>query len=75
MIEQVLSTEIVIVDRICEEEARHLQKQLETSELALQKFLSNQITFTDYLEILELCGVNIDNYLVNIENSLLEAGA
>ena len=65
-----LSTQIVIVGKISEEEARHLEKQLQASELALQQFLSNQINFADYLDILELCGVNIDDYLINIEKNI-----
>jgi hypothetical protein len=74
MIQNLLSTEILIVGKISDEEAKHLEKQLQASELALQKFLSSEISFSDYLEIMELCGVNIDEYMLQVENNLSIVG-
>ena len=74
MIRNLLSTEILIVEKISNEEARQLEKKLELSELALQKFLSSQINLSDYLETLEMCQIDIDDYLLTIENNLSLVG-
>jgi len=74
VIRNLLSTEILIVEKISNEEARQLEKKLELSELALQKFLSSQINLSDYLETLEMCQIDIDDYLLTIENNLSLVG-
>ena len=74
MIQNLLSTEIVIVEKISDKEARQLEKQLQLSELALKRFLSADITFSEYLEIMEMCEVDIDDYLVTVENNLSAIG-
>lgn len=74
MIEKLLSTEIVIVQKISNEKARQLEKQLQLSELALKKFLSADITFSEFLEIMEMCEIDIDDYLNTIENNLSAIG-
>lgn len=74
MIRNLLSTEILIVEKISNEEARQLEKKLELSELALQKFLSSQINLSDYLETLEMCQIDIDDYLLTVENNLSLVG-
>lgn len=70
MLQNLLSTEIQLVDNISANEAMHLVKQLEASELAREKFLKNEISFSDYCEILELCDIDIDDYLLNLEENL-----
>lgn len=74
MLQHLLSTEIQLVDKISANEAMHLVKQLEASELALEKFLKNEISFSVYCEILELCDIDIDDYLINLEENLLDFG-
>jgi len=74
VIRNLLSTEILIVEKISNEEARQLEKKLELSELALQKFLSSQINLSDYLETLEMCQIDIDDYLLTVENNLSLVG-
>jgi hypothetical protein len=74
MIQNLLSTEIVIVEKISDEEARQLEKQLELSELALKRFLKSEINFSDYLEIMKMCQINIDDYLIVVQNNLSAIG-
>lgn len=69
-----LSTQIVVVGKISEEEARHLEQKLQVSEFALQRFIANEISFADYLDIMELCDINIDDYLINIEENFSAIG-
>lgn len=70
MLQNLLSTEILVCEQINHSDAEHLIKSLEASELALQKFLAQEISFADYCEILELCGVTMDEYLINLESNL-----
>lgn len=72
--QSLLSTQIVIVGKISEEEARHLEQRLQVSELALQRFLANKISFADYLDMIELCDINIDDYLINVEKNISAIG-
>ncbi|WP_414622051.1 hypothetical protein [Calothrix sp. CCY 0018] len=45
------------------DEINYLIKQEEVSSLALERFLSAEISWNDYLDILEVCNVDIDDYL------------
>ncbi|MEH1810885.1 MAG: hypothetical protein V7K26_00090 [Nostoc sp.] len=72
--QRLLSTQIVIVGKISNEEARHLEDKLQVSELALQRFIANQISFADYLDIMELCDIDIDDYLINVERNISTLG-
>jgi hypothetical protein len=72
MISQILELEIQIASPMKSEESQYLIKQLETAELAKDKFLKNQISFQDYIDILEVCNIDIDDYLINLEDNLEE---
>lgn len=58
----------------CNQEVTHLIKQLEVAELATDKFIKGEINFDDFLELMELAGVDIDEYLIVVEANLLEVG-
>jgi hypothetical protein len=72
LINQILELEIKIVAPMETEESQYLIRQLETAELAKDKFLKNQISFQDYIDILEVCDIDIDNYLITLEDNLKE---
>lgn len=60
---------IIPAGKISQEEIKNLVKREEVASLALKRFLAAQISFRDYLEILELCKVDIDDYLETVENN------
>lgn len=74
MIQELLGTQIVTTEGMSNDEALHLVKQAECAELALTHFLKGLISFCDYCDILELCGVGMDSYLINLENNLTAVG-
>ncbi len=75
MLATILQPEINLIHPVCLQEANHLCKQLELAQLATDKFVGCEISFSDFLELMELAEVNIDDYLLTIENNLLEVGA
>ena len=70
MLQQYLSTQVVTSHAVCEHEAAYLIKQLEIAQLALTQFLEGSINFSDYCDILQLCDVNVDDFLINVEQNL-----
>jgi hypothetical protein len=72
MLNQILELEIKIASPMDTSQCQYLIKQLETAELAKDKFLKNQISFQDYIDILEVCNIDIDDYLINLEDNLEE---
>lgn len=74
MISDILSLTIVTTQGMSADESLMLIKQLECAELAKQRFIEGLISFEDYLDILSLCNVNIDDYLVTVEGNLVIAG-
>jgi hypothetical protein len=69
-----IQPEIRLVSPVCFAEATHLIKQLECAELAIDRFLTCSISFRDLLDILELCEVDIDEYLFTLDSNLREVG-
>ena len=74
MLKNYLSTQIETPHIICQDEAAYLIKQLETAQLALTQFVKGLISFTDYCDILQLCDVNVDDFLINVEQNLASDG-
>jgi hypothetical protein len=74
MLSSILNTEINLNGFVCIDEANHLIKQQECVELARTRFINGEISFADYCDILELCDINIDQYLVTVENNLQVVG-
>lgn len=73
MLENLLSVEI-ITHKPSQAEIDYLIAQEEAARLGLDAFLAQKITFEEYLEVLELAGLDMDEYLLNIENNLNEVG-
>lgn len=69
MLEEILRLEIYLPSNreVFSDEITNLAKREHIASLALQRFLSDQISFSDYLDILELCMVDIDNYLESVD--------
>ncbi|MEH1895627.1 MAG: hypothetical protein V7K94_10075 [Nostoc sp.] len=74
MLDGILGLSIVTTERMSEIESSKLIEQLECAELAKQHFIEGAISFEDYLDILNLCEVDIDNYLITVEDNLAVAG-
>jgi hypothetical protein len=55
-------------------ESDYLIQKLSVANLALTHFLREKISFADYLDILETCGIGIDNYLIQVEENLNQGG-
>ncbi|AFZ56911.1 hypothetical protein H6G54_12090 [Anabaena cylindrica FACHB-243] len=63
MIEQILETQIIICHSLSEDEIQDLIMREEISSLATQRFIKGEISFRDFLEFMEIAGINIDDYL------------
>jgi hypothetical protein len=74
MINEVLNLQIITTPGMTIEESEHLIKQLECAELAKTAFIRGELSLEDYCDILQLCGVNVDEYLFQIESNLHLAG-
>lgn len=74
MLDDILGLRIVTTEKISVSESLKLIEQLECAELAQQRFIEGVISFEDYLDILELCEVNIDDYLITVEDNLAVDG-
>ncbi|MDF5706549.1 MAG: hypothetical protein PUP90_02415 [Nostoc sp. S4] len=70
MLEGILELSIVTTEGMSESESLKLIEQLECAELAQQRFIQGSISFEDYLDILELCEVDIDDYLEIVDENL-----
>lgn len=73
MLDDLLGVEI-ITQCPSKEELEHLIKQEEGARLALDAFLSRRISLEDYCDILELCGVNMDEYIINLQSNIQATG-
>jgi hypothetical protein len=74
MLNEILQPQIILSYPICIEEADYLCKQLEVAQLATNKFVAGEITYSDFLECLELAEVDIDKYQLTIGGNLAELG-
>lgn len=55
--------------KMTQEEINYLVKQQEVSSLALDRFLGGQISWNDYLDVLEVCNVDVDDYLQTMDDN------
>jgi hypothetical protein len=74
MITDLVKCEILIVPHTSEEEISDLIKREEISYLAHMRLAQGEISFQDYLDCLEVAGVNIDEYLQTINTNCQLAG-
>lgn len=51
------------------DEINFLLKAEETATLALERFLAQEITLQDYADILDVCGIDIDEYLQTVDDN------
>jgi hypothetical protein len=74
MLNDILGLTIITNQGMSEGESLRLIEKLECAELAQQHFIKARISLIDYLDILDLCEVNVDDYLETVENNLTIAG-
>lgn len=74
MLSEILEPQISLFQPICREEADDLCKQLEVAQLATDRFIKGEVSYSDFLELMELAGVDIDNYALTVESNLSEIG-
>lgn len=74
MIADLIKCEILLVPTASEDEISDLIKREEICYLARTKLVNNQISFQDYLDCLEVAGVNIDEYLPIVNTNCQVAG-
>ncbi|MEA5601078.1 hypothetical protein [Nostoc sp. UHCC 0252] len=75
MLNDILGLTIITNQGMPEGESLRLIEKLECAELAQQHFIKGLISLSDYLDILDLCEVNVDDYLVTVEQNLAAVGA
>ncbi|MGB3757277.1 MAG: hypothetical protein WBA07_13035 [Rivularia sp. (in: cyanobacteria)] len=70
MIDDALRVGIYVPTRkMSQDEINYLVRQEEVSNLALDRFLSGQISWSDYLDVLEVCNVDVDDYLQTADDN------
>ncbi|BAY15701.1 hypothetical protein NIES21_15200 [Anabaenopsis circularis NIES-21] len=74
MINEILNLQIITTAGMSIQESEYLIKQLECAELAKSAFAEGKLSLLDYCDILQLCEVNVDEYLTQIETNLNAAG-
>jgi hypothetical protein len=74
MINDLIRCEILIVPQTSDEEISDLIKREEITYLANSRLANGEISFQDYLDCLEVAGVNIDEYLPLVDTNCRLAG-
>ena len=69
-----LGLQIIVAPSLEEEEIKILIKQMECAELAQTKFITGELSLSDYCDILQLCEINVDDYLITVEDNLSSLG-
>jgi hypothetical protein len=64
VLEKIIGTEIVVAHRLTKDEADDLVAKEEVASLATKQFIAGEISLSDFLECMELAGVEVDNFLV-----------
>ncbi len=73
MIDDILGLELITAPSLCREEINYLIKQMECAELAKSAFICGELSLSDYCDILHLCNINVDQYLLIVEENLTAA--
>lgn len=74
MLTEIIGVEIPLFPQMTEDEIQLRLEQEEAAYLGKIAYLTGQITLEEYLDILEMCEVNMDGYLLNLEENLSEVG-
>ena len=70
MLDDALRVGIYVPTRVLPaEEIEYLLKREEVSALALKRLLANEISWPDYLDVMETCGIDVDEYLITCEHN------
>ena len=74
MLDGILELSIITTEGMSQDESLKLIEQLECAELALSQFVKGGISFNDYVDILKLCNVDIEDYFIQVESNLTAVG-
>jgi hypothetical protein len=74
MIEKVIGVEIPLYPQMTEDEIKLRLEQEEAAQLAMTCFCNGSITPEEYMDILEMCEVDMDSYCLNLEQNLNATG-
>lgn len=73
MIEKIIGVEIPLYPQMTEDEIVLKLEQEEAAQLAMTCFCRS-ITPEEYMDILEMCEVDMDSYFLNLEQNLKATG-
>lgn len=74
MLDQCIDTHIITVDNLSSDECEDLIKRLDICQEAKRQFISLQISWQDYLDLIECAGVDISEFLHNADNNAFIMG-
>ncbi|MDZ8090239.1 MAG: hypothetical protein RMY16_32515 [Nostoc sp. DedQUE12b] len=74
MIEGIIGVEIPLYPQMTEDEIALRVEQEEAAQLAMTCFCNGSITLEEYMDILEMCEVDMDSYCLNLEQNLNATG-
>ncbi len=75
MLGEIIGIEIPLFPQITDEEIKLRIEQEEAAYLGKIAFIKGKISLEEYLDILEMCEVDIDDFLLTLENNLVIVGA
>ena len=75
MIEGIIGVEIPLYPQMTEDEIKLRLEQEEAAHLGLTCFSKGHINLEEYMDILEMCEVDMDAYFSNVESNLIVIGA
>ncbi|HYW21552.1 MAG TPA: hypothetical protein VE956_20065 [Nodularia sp. (in: cyanobacteria)] len=73
-IENFVSPAIILCPSASPEEIEEFVKREEIGHLAMSRFIVGEISFSDYLDCLEVIGTNIDDFLIISNNNCQGVG-
>jgi hypothetical protein len=74
MIQNLIGVEIPLFSELEDSEIEKRIEQEEAASLGMDCFIQGKISFEDYLDILELCEVDMDAYSENVNSNLIILG-
>jgi hypothetical protein len=74
MLDQLLDTHIIVANNLSPDECEDLIKRLDICQEAKRQFMSLQISWQDYLDLIECAGVDISEFLHNADNNAFIMG-
>lgn len=73
MIHEITGLQLITTPHVSREELNYLIQQMECAELARIAFVRGELSLSDYCDILQLCNINVDQYLLTVEENLTTA--